>query len=75
MSWRDCSSCVYIHDQILSVYTYIGQLMAMSIIQGGPAPTFLAPSIAQYLATGATGMKPSVEELPDENQRNIWRQV
>ena len=51
------------------------RLMAMSIMQEGPSPTFLAPSIAQYLATGTVSRQPAVEELPNEHQRKIWSEV
>ena len=33
-------------------YKYVGYLMAMSIVQGGPGPTCLASWIFEYLAKG-----------------------
>ena len=47
----------------------------MSLIQGGPSPNFLAPSIAWYFANGLEGLSPSVQELADVHVREAWQGV
>lgn len=42
-----------------------GEVMMMSVMQGGPAPNFLAPPVASYI----TG-KPL---LPTENQKSVYK--
>lgn len=49
--------------------------MAMSLIQGGPSPNFLTPSIAWYFANGLEGLNPSVKELPHDDMKEAWQEV
>ena len=44
-------------------YREVGRFFAMSILQGGPAPQFLSPTIAHYLLFGDEGLQP---EIPDQ---------
>ena len=45
-------------------YRYVGQMIAVSIIHGGLAPTFLAPSIVHYILKGIRRANPEVKEVP-----------
>ena len=49
--------------------------MAMSVMQGRPAPRFLAPSIVHYPCHGDETIRPSVAELPSAQERSIWQEV
>ena len=39
---------------------FVGKVIAMSIVNGGPGPTFLSPVIG-----GVSAVKPSVEDILD----------
>ena len=47
-----------------NTYKHIGQMMAVSLIHGGPVPTFLAPSVVDYFVRGVKYVKASPEEVP-----------
>ena len=47
-------------------YKHIGEMMAVSIIHGGPAPNFLAPSVVLF-AMGK--VRATVEEVPCATMR------
>ena len=46
-------------------FVYIGKFFALSILQGGPTPAFLAPSVARYILSGLKELKPSSDEIAD----------
>ena len=56
-------------------YYYIGQMMAVSLIHGGPAPTFLAPSVVDYIIKGIRGADPQVKEVPNLHVRSKLNEV
>lgn len=43
-------------------YLFAGELMVMSMLQGGPAPAFLHPSVFAYLSKGTLA--------PEDNEGN-----
>ena len=45
-------------------YYYIGMLLSLSIVYGGPAPKFLAPTLANYIAFGDSA-KASISDIPE----------
>ena len=45
-------------------YFSVGRMFAASVLQGGPAPTFLAESIADYLLYGLEGVGTHTEDIP-----------
>ena len=46
-------------------YQEVGTFFAMSILQGGPAPQFLAPTIAHYILYGSVGLQARSTDIPD----------
>lgn len=50
----------------------VGRFFAMSILQGGPAPQFLSPTIAHYLLCGDEGLQPEISDIPDSE---VWAKV
>ena len=53
--------CISSHNlQLLSNKEYrdMGRFFAMSILQGGPSPQFLSPTVADYLLQGDEGLQP-----------------
>ena len=51
-------------------YCYVGKMVAVSLIHGGPAPTFLAPSVVDYVIKGIQGADPEVKEVPNLQVRS-----
>lgn len=47
-------------------YYYVGMMIALSIIYGGPAPNFFAPTLANYIAFG-NASAPSYLDIPDNS--------
>ena len=45
-------------------FKHVGEMMAVSIIYGGPAPNFLAPSIVDYLLHGMGKVRATIDEVP-----------
>lgn len=54
-----------VHMSALMEKTYltVGRMFAASVLQGGPAPTFLAESIAEYLLYGLEGVGTHTEDV------------
>ena len=45
-------------------YYYVGQILGLSLVYGGPAPNFFAPSVALHIAFGDAS-SPSFHDIPD----------
>ena len=50
-------------------FKHIGEMMALSIIHGGPAPNFLPQSVVDYLLYGMGKVKTTIEEVPCATMR------
>lgn len=51
-------------------YCFVGKMIAMSLVYGGPAPSFFAPPIADYIVFGLDKVKPQIEDIPDFEVRD-----
>jgi len=47
-----------------------GEMIAISLIHGGPAPAFFAPAVADYILHGINKVKAMVNEVPDLEVRD-----
>lgn len=47
------------------MYLRVGRIIALSILHGGPGPTFFAPIVVDYLFGGFSAVKPCIEDVPD----------
>jgi hypothetical protein len=56
-------------------FAYVGRFFALSILQGGPTPAFLAPSVARYLLSGLKELKPSPDEIADGDIREKVQKI
>lgn len=56
-------------------FTYAGELMAMAIVHGGPAPSLLKRWVYDYLASGVNSVNPSVEDLNSSQLKSFISQV
>ena len=45
-------------------YQHVGEMIAVSLIHGGPAPSFFASSVVNYMVYGLKKVKASVDEVP-----------
>ena len=45
----------------------IGLIIVLSLTQGGPAPTFFAKSVVDYLFHGASSVTPCISDIPDQS--------
>lgn len=43
----------------------MGVFIVMSLMQGGPGPTFFAPSVVDYLFGGTEAVKGCIDDIPD----------
>lgn len=57
------------------MYLFIGKIIALSILHGGPGPVFFAPVVVDYLFGGITMVKPCVEDVPDPLLQSKLRKV
>ena len=46
-------------------YKMVGQLTAMSFVQGGPAPSFLNRAMVQYMSGKLEGTLATIAQVPD----------
>ena len=61
-----CKTIVYNVQSLLNnKYLHAGQLMAMSIFQGGSGPCCLAESLYGYIVTGLPGLCIDIADISD----------
>ena len=56
-----------------NTYFKVGKLFALSLMHGGPGPTFLAPSVINYMIDGST--KADVLDIPEKSIQNSLLKV
>ena len=55
-------------DLSKGTYKYVGSMLAVSLLYGGPAPAFFAPSCVQYILRGGVdGVKASLDDIARNN--------
>ena len=52
-----------------------GEIMAASIVQGGPAPDFLAECMYKYLSSGIKGIMVDESKIEDQSVRQLITRV
>ena len=48
-----------------NTYYYVGVMLAISIVHGGPAPSFFSDAVADFLLRGLGKTRPTVYDVPD----------
>ena len=43
----------------------VGRMIAISMLNGDPGPSFLLPAVVDFLFGGIAKVKPQVEDVPD----------
>ena len=52
-----------------NTFKHVGCMMAASLLNGGPAPSFFADFVADYIAFGIGKLKVSVQDVIDPNMK------
>ena len=63
---RNCALATFVVLQDETIL-YIGKIIALSILHGGPGPVFFSPAIVDYLFGGMSAVMPSIDDVPDIN--------
>ena len=50
-------------------YFYIGQMLALSLLHGGPAPSFFCGAVGSYLVNGMSRVKAEIADVPNKSMR------
>ena len=56
-------------------YHYVGRMMAVSLIHGGPSPVFLATSVVNYIFYGISKVRATVNEVPIHTIKSKLKEV
>ena len=56
-------------------YFYIGAIIALSLIHGGPGPQFFSPAVADYIIYGVQSVKASIMDVPEQEVRDKIKKV
>ena len=56
-------------------YFIMGCIIVLSLTQGGPAPSFFAPSVVDYLVGGSGNVRPCIDDVPDYEVQEKLRKV
>ena len=74
---EECGKAV--HENIVAMskghFCVAGELMASSIVQGGPAPDFLAPWVYEYISSGIEGVTIDPAKVMHQQSRNLIYRV
>ena len=56
-------------------YFYIGAIIALSLIHGGPGPHFFSPAVADYIVYGVQNVKAGIMDVPEHEMRDKIKKV
>ena len=56
-------------------YFYVGVMIALSLIHGGPGPEFFSPAVADYIVYGVQRVKARIADIPDNDIREKIKKV
>ena len=72
----DCRGPVHSMRSIESkVFCYIGQMIAVSILHGGPGPGCLSHAVVDYLTFGLSKINATIDDVPDANVQEHMKRV
>ena len=71
--------CRYLRHNLIELnkktYFHVGQMLSMSLVHGGPAPSFFAEPITDYILHGLEKVKVSITDIQDEAIRRKLQKV
>lgn len=50
-------------------YCCIGQMLAVSLLHGGPSPSFFCGAVSNYLVNGMSRVKAEITDVPNKSMR------
>lgn len=53
----------------------MGKIIALSILHGGPGPVFFSSAVVDYLFGGIATVRPSIDDIPDQQVQAKIRNV
>jgi hypothetical protein len=56
-------------------YFYIGQILSITLVHGGPAPSFFAEPVADYILYGLEKIKVSIADVQDKAVKRKLKKV
>ena len=56
-------------------YLYIGQMLAMSLVYGGPSPSFLTQAAVEFICGDLEGVSATPADVPDVAVRQTLQKV
>lgn len=56
-------------------FYYVGAIIGLSIIHGGPAPQFFSDAVADYIVRGVQHVKATIEDVPEYEIRKSLERV
>ena len=59
------ASCDNVIELNKKTYFHIGQILSISLVHGGPAPSFFAEPVADYILYGLEKVKVSIADMQD----------
>lgn len=64
---EDCKTVIHSMKNLANrTYFYCGQIMAVSVMQGGPGPSCLSHAVVDYLTYGLAKVSVSKDEITDD---------
>ena len=61
------STCTLLYFPQDELYLFVGKAIALSILSGGPGPSFFADAVVDYLFAGVSAVQAKIEDIPDES--------
>ena len=58
-----------------NTYHYVGEIMALSVVHGGPGPNCLSPAVVDNLCYGLQKIRGTVDDIPNESIRRAVKKV
>lgn len=56
-------------------YRCMGEMIVMSLIQGGPGPACFSPTVIDYVLGGIARVRPSIDDIPDCHIQEVMKKV
>ena len=57
------------------MYICMGKMIALSVVHGGPGPSFFTESVVAYLFCALSGVTAKVDDVPDTSIRDQLKKV
>ena len=59
----------------MTFYYYVGVVIALSLVHGGPAPNFFSPAVADYVVYGVQKVHATISDVPNCTMQHSLQKV